>query len=335
MTSPLLRPAMRRALAQIRHVAPVRPGRAGPDVAAVYRDVEREFGLLAPPIALHAPAPPVLAAAWVILRETLVAGGRVGRAEKEAVAAAVSAANECPYCVTVHGAALAALLPEADAAKTLDGSAEWLRLGGGAPPFPAAHTPELVGTAVTFHYLNRMVSLFLAAQPVPDKAPAAARRIFAAVLGRIVREGVRQPPVAGGSLDLLPSAPLPADLSWAAATPTVAGAFARAAAVAEQAADRSVADPVRQLLAAELAAWDGRPPGISRGWVERAVAGLPEEHRPAGRLALLTAIAAYQVDDELIAAFRRQHAGDRPLIELTSWAALSAARELGARLAAA
>ncbi|MGW3233719.1 carboxymuconolactone decarboxylase family protein [Kitasatospora sp. NPDC001095] len=340
MTTPFLRPALRRSMAQVHRVAPVRPADAGKEVAGVFAEVEREFGMLAPPIGLHAASPAVLAASWVMLRETLVAGGRVDRATKEAVAAAVSAANSCPYCVEVHGTTLAALLPgvsaPGSARAAVEASADWFRADrdqGAPPPFSAQAVPELVGVAVTFHYLNRMVNLFLAPSPLPTGLPAAARTAARAVLGRLMRRSARVAPPAGTSLDLLPSAPLPQDLRWAAGTPSVAGAFARAAAAIDAAGARSVPDGVRALLADRLADWDGRPPGISRGWVEDAVAALPGDERPAGRLALLTAEASYQVDDGLVAEFRRGRPGDATLIELTSWAALTAARELGARLA--
>ncbi|MGW7585490.1 carboxymuconolactone decarboxylase family protein [Kitasatospora sp. NPDC054768] len=345
MTTPFLRSALRRSMAQIHRVAAVRPAAAGEEVAGVFAEVEREFGMLAPPIGLHAAAPEVLAASWVMLRETLVAGGRVDRATKEAVAAAVSAANACPYCVEVHGTALAALLPGAaapgTARATAEGWADWFRADGDRgpapddrPPFPTQAAPELVGVAVTFHYLNRMVNLFLAQSPLPAGLPPAARSAARAVLGRLMRRSARLAPPAGTSLDLLPSAPLPGDLSWAAGTPSVAGAFARAAAAIDAAGARSVPDGVRALVTDRLAGWDGRPPGISRGWVEDAVSALPGDQRAAGRLALLTAQASYQVDDGLVAEFRSDRPGDTALIELTSWAALTAARELGARLGA-
>src|SRR5439155_26694884 len=123
-------------------------------------------------------------------------------------------------------------------------------------------------------------------------------------------------------------APLPPDLSWADGNPSIAEAFGRAAAVIDSAGARSVPDPVRELLRADIAHWDGRPAGASRAWVDRAVAGLAVADRPAGRLALLTAKAAYQVDQPVVDAFRAGR-DDRALVELTSWASLAAGRRVG------
>ena len=109
MASMFLRAARRSSLAQIRHVAPVRPDAATGLVGRVYDQVERDFGMLAPPVALHSPAPAVLAASWLMLRETLIATGKVDRATKEAVGTAVSLGNTCPYCVEVHSATLGGL----------------------------------------------------------------------------------------------------------------------------------------------------------------------------------------------------------------------------------
>src|SRR4051794_19327548 len=106
MAGSLIRTALRRSLDQIRYVTPVRLTSSDDTVARVYRQVEHDFGMLAPPVALHAPAPGPLAACWMMLRESLLADGRVQRATLEAVAAAVSVGNSCPYCVTVHAATL-------------------------------------------------------------------------------------------------------------------------------------------------------------------------------------------------------------------------------------
>ncbi|MFF2040704.1 carboxymuconolactone decarboxylase family protein [Kitasatospora sp. NPDC058170] len=333
MAGAVLRSALRRSLDQVRHVSPVRVPRAGERVGRVYADMEREFGMLAPPVALHSPAPAALAASWMMLRETLVAAGAVDRALKEVVATAVSEANSCPYCVEVHGMALRRLPEPAGAAP--GAVAEWAGSGGARPaPFPAAHAPELVGVAVTFHHLNRMVNIFLPDSPFPAVAPPAVRSGAGALLGRFLGTATARHWAPGSSLELLPGAALPADLGWAAATPSVAGAFARAAAAAESAGARTVPESVRGLVRTELARWDGRPRGLGRGWVDEAVAALPPADRAAGRLALLTALASYQVDEAVVAGFRHERPGDGALIELTFWAAFSAAREMGARLAA-
>ena len=63
------------------------------------------------------------------------------------------------------------------------------------------------------------------------------------------------------------------------------------------------------------------------------VAGLAPADRPAGRLAILTALASYQVSDAIIDEFRRGGGTDRALIEVTSWAALVAARRVGSWIA--
>ncbi|MFH0241981.1 carboxymuconolactone decarboxylase family protein [Streptomyces sp. HK10] len=332
MPYPLVRPAARRSLAHVRHVRSVPPAEATGLVAAVYEEVERDFGMLAPPVALHAPEPPLLAAAWTVLRETLVATGELERAHKEAVATAVSQANACPYCVHVHGTTLNGLVPGTSSNARLAAWAEGAREGRPEPPAPR-ELPEALGVAVTFNYLNRMVNVFLGPSPLPARIPSAARRTASRLFARALRESARAHREPGRSLDLLPAAPLPPDLGWARGTPTVAGAFARAAAAVSDAADRVVPPAVRSLVETELAGWDGGHKGIGLGWLDTAVTALPPGDRAAGRLALLTACASYRVDDSAVAAVRRHGTDDRGLVALVAWSAFTAARRMGTILA--
>jgi hypothetical protein len=142
----------------------------------------------------------------------------------------------------------------------------------------------------------------------------------------------RRPKSAGVSLALLPAAELPADLAWAAASPTVASAFARWAAVIEAAGQGVLPADVRALVRERVAAWDGEDPGLGRGWVEEAIAGLDEGDKPAARLALLTALASYQIDASVIKAFRARQPGDDALVKVTAWASFTAAQRVGAWL---
>src|SRR3569833_2257927 len=339
MAPGLVRFALRRTLRDVRYVEAVRPRHARGLVRDVYRQVERDFGMLAPPVALHAPAPEVLAAAGLMLRESLVAGGTASRADKEVVAAAVSAANSCPYCVEVHGMALASLgepaaaaaIEAGDAGAIPDGGtralAAWARGEGRLPAdVPADTAAEFTAVAVAFHYLNRVVSVFLDRSPLPEAVPPAAREKAKAVLGYFLKPGA--PPPAGTRLALLPVTATDGP-GWAPPGGTVADAFARAAAAIEAAGERSVPPRVRDLVRREVKAWDGKPPGLSCAWAEAVRAELPDGERAEGRLALLTAKAPYQVGPADVRPFRTD---DRGLVELVSWAALTAAVAAGERL---
>jgi hypothetical protein len=333
-------------LVQIRYVSPVRRGAAKGLTDRVYEQVVREFGILAPSVALFSPAPQVLAASWVMLRETLLAASTVERSAKEAVATMVSLGNACPWCATVHRKMVSGLTggliladhpaePVADA--RLQAVTAWARDCGtseGArlhePPCPAVQAPELIGTAVLFHYYNRMVNVFLTELPLPPGAPKMALGPVMHILDRRMRPAAERRYQPGTSLELLPpAAAVPRDLSWSSGDPVTEDAFARGCAAVEAAGVRSVPSSVRDLVLAELEDWHGEPRGPSRAWADSAVAALPMADQPAGRLALLTALASAQVDRSVVQAFRARRAGDATLVELTAWASLAAARRVG------
>ncbi|WP_181009046.1 MULTISPECIES: hypothetical protein [unclassified Streptomyces] len=314
---------------QIRRVSPVPRSKATGLTAAVYDQMERDFGLVAPPVALHAASPGVLAATWTLLRETLVAG-RAGRLAKESVATGVSQGNACGYCTEIHGAAVG-LLSDGPTGSPLT---RWARSTAGPgrpgpPPCEDADLPEILGTAVAFHYLNRMVEIFLSPTAVPRAAPAAGRR---AVLRVLTGAMVRDTPAAvrGDSAELLPGAALPREFGWADAEPTVAAGLARAAAAIDDAAAWLPA-PVRAAVVAEVTRRAGAPPPLGRSWLADATSGLPGADGPAARLILLTALAAPQVGTDDLTAFRARYPSDARLVEATAWGALTAARDVAAR----
>lgn len=346
----LIRTGVERSLAEVRHVTPVPRASARGLVADTYRQVDREFGVLAPPLVLHSPSPTVLAAAWSMLQATLVRPGVAQRADKEAVAAAVSVANRCPYCVEVHSSVLGGLgggrAAELIGQGRLDALppgrlrrlARWARatsgLAGEPPPqpFPADAAAEHIGVVVTFHLLNRMVNIFLRESPMPVGAPPMVRRAIRRGLGQVMRLAAARLPDGQRDL-LLPAASAPDDLDWTAGNADIADAFARAVGAIEQAGRRAASDAVRDLVVDRVAGWDGQPPGVSRSWVQEATAGLAAVDRPLGRLAVLAAFASYQVDDEIIASCRSSGSDDEALIGLTAWASLQAARRVGVRAA--
>lgn len=333
---------------QIRYLTPVSASAATGLVAEVYAQVAEETGIVVPPALLHSPAPRLLAAYWILVRETLMAEGPVDRAAREAVASAVSVANTCPYCVDMHSAGMYRLSMEPEAEAIVRDRAEeapdrrirsvacWARsahLVDVSPVRRMAGSPAqhatLTGVAVAMHYLNRMVNVFLPGNLVPPRLHAAARRRFKQGLSRMLGPAVSEHRVPGRSLRLLPDAELPVWAGWAADHPAVADALARCAAAFEAAGARSLHTGVRDLVSERLALWPGGEPDPDPDWCEDLVRALRPDQRAAGRLALLTAFTSYRVDDGVVGDFRRYCAEDRGLVESVAWASFAAARGVG------
>jgi AhpD family alkylhydroperoxidase len=333
---------------QVRYVRPVTAGAAQGLVARVYEQVADEMRLVVPPSLLHSPAPDVLAAHWVLMREPLVAPG-VDRRTKEAVAVAVSVANICPYCAETHTAGMYQLSTEHDAEAVAGDRAEdikdpdlravtaWARSAHRAdgPPLPpdlsTEARAELVGVLVAFHYVARMVNVFLPGFLLPPVAGPRTRRRLKQGVGRILGPALRTPRVAGRSLRLLPAAELAAPDRWARPAPCVAEAVARSYHTLEAAGRRSVSPPVRRLVERQLDRWRGEEMGLSPRWCEDLIVHLSIEDQAVGRLALLAALASHQVDAEVVAEFRRRRPDDAALVETVAWASFAAARLVGRR----
>lgn len=307
-------------------------------VAEIYTQLKLELGSVADPIALHAPVPALLAGAWSILRETLLAG-QAPRSLKEAVAATVSKRNQCPWCVDIHSmmlaasghsdasAAIAARHTETITDPLLRAVVLWAEQPLlGPPPGDPTLAAELIGTAVAFHYLNRMVNVLLVESFLPRTRFV--RNTLTAMLPMVLRPLAHRKIMPGESLRWLSDAALPMDLSWASEIPSIARSFAGFAVAVEEQGHAAVPEPARMILRDQLARWDGTAPGLSRAWVDEAVKGLAEPHAVATRLVLLAAMASYQIDDTVVAAFQRHYPSEAMLVSALAWASFTAARHI-------
>lgn len=335
----------------VKHLNPVGRNAARGLVAEVYAQAEREFALV-PPITIHSAAPEILAGVWMTTREAFIVG-KSGRVDREIVAAAVSQSNTCPFCVEVHSAMLHAAgrhqLADAmmgargavDASSPLAAWALATRSPGSAilasPPFNAEDAPGILGTAVVFHFINRMVNVFLEPSPNPIKTESGLlkivfRRVFGATAGKRL---INVEALPGASLVLLPEADLPAAFSWTLAEPAIAGAMARFTFAIEAAGVRVIPAAVRAVVEGAVSNWNGDDPGLSQKWLYDVVAGLPTEAEQAtARLCLLTALASYRVDDAVVAAFRRSDPSDEALVSAAAWASLVAVKRLASWIVA-
>ncbi len=187
----------------IKYVKPVQYRSATGLTADIYRQMQADF-LPVPLLTLHSPVPEVMAGVWSILRETLLAG-QVDRALKEAVAATVSKTNACPFCVDAHTAMLHATSNHYAASAILRGDydsihheqlhalVQWILANRTAnvsgvlqPPFSHDDAPEIIGSAIAFHYINRMVNVFLGDTllPLPSALKGLSGRLLGATAGK-------------------------------------------------------------------------------------------------------------------------------------------------------
>jgi len=335
----------------VHYVRPVLQNHATGLVAAVYSQAEEEFALV-PPLTIHSSVPEILAGVWCVTREAYIVG-HADRADRETVAAAVSRTNACPYCIQVHSAMLHAaskhdlarqLLEDSEASSSAHSPlVEWA-LATRDPtaaildraPFAPEAAPSILATAIAYHYINRMVNVFLDESPMPLKIRSGAlKNALGRMMGRVVGRrivAVDAPP--GRSLALLPDAAVPPEFDWAHRDPSIAGALARLAHAVEDHGRRVLPVSVRRLVEDRLAVWDGKDPGLGLQWLDRSIVPLhgPAD-RAAARLALLTALASYRVDASVGDTFKAHYPREADLVAVAAWASFKAVQRLSSWIA--
>ena len=310
---------------------------------AIYQQMKRDLGAVPEPVTLHSASQDLLAGAWMTLRESLLAG-HVDHGLKQTIAATISELNKCPWCVDAHSVVMYAA-GRGDAVKLVTegkGSVDaktqaiidWAaasRSAGSAilsePPFSPDDAPEIIGTALTFHYLNRMVNAVLVETFLPKQTWLS--NPIKRVAGMFMKSLAEPNVAAGESLDFLPDAPLPTAFQWASASPAIASAFARFAAVIVAEGNRVLPATVREMVQEQIHAWDGSDPGLSRQWVVDAVSGLDTEEQAIAKLVLLIAFAPHQISDDVINDFRRIYPADSDVIAALAWGSFIATQQIG------
>ncbi|MGR6319931.1 carboxymuconolactone decarboxylase family protein [Micromonospora soli] len=313
-----------------RFFSPAPPKAASGLTAEVYRQLRAEFIGPVPTFQALSAVPEVLAATWALMREALLAGD-VPRVDRELVASAVSRANRCRFCVDAHVMLLHAL-GEHELAEVI--------ARGGTPPEPrhaelvawaeasrspvavdwsSPYGPEVTGTLLAFHFINRIVSALLD----PDLLPGGLQRspVVRSVGGRLYARTAREPKEPGRSLPLLDAAATMAP-AWAGDSP-VGVAYASLRMVARQGGELLGA-VARQTVTATVRWEDGRSPAQPREWAADLIRDVPGPDRVGTRIALLAAFAPSAIRPGDVALWRLSHPGDADLIRLVAYGAITA-----------
>lgn len=325
--------------------APARPTQPA-WLCAAWEQADRELAT-APPLTLHLPRPALFAGAWAVVRESHLAGP-TSRVLREVIATTVSTLNECPYCVDSHVASTSAFGHDGVAkalrsgavdsigAAELRAAALWAaatRSPGDPllahPPFDAADLPYAAATALTFHYVNRMVSAFLKPGPAPLPAFIAGRgfmtRVMAKFPGRLLAVPNLEP---GASLEFCEPGPPLAELAPLEPAPAVAAAWAALAGAAEDAGAASLSAPARTAVGSAIREWRGEDPQLGPTWADNVTGQLAPDDHVAAQFALLCAVAPYRITRRRADAVKDTGKTDADLVGIAAWASMRATRRI-------
>jgi len=331
---------------KINYIKSIDPSEASGLVLDVYSQLKRDFGKIVEPIALHSITPELLASNFSVFRETYIIEDKVERDVKEAVAVSVSKINKCPWCIDAHSIMLHGLknTKVAKAIQTgdldiIDNSKtksiiEWASSSRSpdsmiikGPPFTKDEAPEIIGTAVYYHYINRMVTVLLNESPLPVNI-SILKGFMKTVAGWSFSTALRKTKIAGESLKLIADTDFDAEFSWAITNSRIAKSFTAFKNIVEKLAEEYVPKEVITILEDTLEEWQGEDPSLSRNWTEKYVADIDEHLKPVVRLSLLTAFSPYQIDGEIIGSYRELNSNDEALLGTLSWASFLAARRI-------
>jgi AhpD family alkylhydroperoxidase len=327
---------------------PVKPSKAKGLVYDVYSQIKKDFGRIVEPFTLHSPIPKLLAGVWMVSRESELVGN-VNRDIKEAVAASISKINKCPYCVDAHTIMIRATGKKEIAQLISQGQydkinplktrqiVKWALSTTSpdsnelsSPPFEAKEAPEIIGTAIFYHYINPLVNIFLGNSPLP--IPIFKTQMKKVAAHFLFKKAVNRSKKAGISLSLLPKSKLPEDLLWTKESSIISGAYGRLAGIIKEFEESIVPKQTQQLVSQYLNNWPRNGPKLKTNWLEEATIKMKPEIKLATKLALLTIFSPFRITKELINNFRSYYPTQEQLLGITAWASFTRARNIGRNL---
>ncbi|GIH02605.1 alkyl hydroperoxide reductase AhpD [Rhizocola hellebori] len=309
--------------------------------AEVYRQLREDFLGPVPAFQALSAAPEVLAATWSLMRESLLAGN-ASRVDREVVASAVSRANRCRFCVDAHVILLHALgerelaeviaqgeTPQHPRHAELVGWAQASR-SPEAGSWTSPYRPEITGTLLAFHFINRIVSALLD----PDLLPGGLQRfpVVRSAGGRLSAKAARAPKTPGRSLSLIAegTAEPPA---WAGDSP-VGVAYASLKNAAGQ-GGALLGEMARQTVTGTVSWENGRFPNEPGLWAADLIRDLSGKDRAGTRIALLAAFAPSAISPADVAVWRLSYPDDADLVRIVAYGAITATDHVAQALAPA
>lgn len=319
------------------------------EIRAINEQIDKDMGM-AGPYSLSTVSEIVHSARWATTRESYIVSSFVKRKDKEIIAHAVSKSNNCPYCVDSHTGFINAFGDHQLSQAINDET--WMHLEDNkvkaliewglstrnpeanmvqVPPFSGKEAPEIIGTALEFHTLNRLVDVFLEKSPMPKITQNKWMKGMALKLATnmLFKEMVHKQPIPGESLQFISNTEVPPHLEWADPVAAYAKALAFQETVLKKIEEEVIPKASAELLKEQLKVWQGEQMPLGRYWLKEAIQEIKEAEKPVSSLILLTAFASFTITEEDIKAFRKVMPNDDQLLKVCYWAAALASQRIG------
>ena len=284
--------------------------------------------IIVPPNSLSTPSERVHPLRWAGIREFLAVENHIPRVTKEAIAATISELNNCPYCEEAHETAIAALGDKAVIDEKIKAIIVWSQNTRNPdaeiiknPPFKITEAPEIIGTALLFHSINRLVSIFVSESLLPgilsNKYIKKTALKFAAKT--IVKSFVEKELEAGDSLQFIEHRTVLKHLQWAKSLPAYGQIFTAIDSVLKDIEKDIIPPTSARILKEAIDVWQGEDMPLGRSWLVDRTKDVSENEKPVTALILLAAFAPYTITENDIQSFKKSNPSDKDLLETCYW----------------
>ena len=224
------------------HIRYIDKKRSSGKLKEVYNHIELNFGKIAEPFVIHSINSKLTAGVWAMLFETVLIETEIKRSLKEAIATCISDINKCSYCVDAHSvmilgtekklqSGISKIKKENPELKSKEDKMISWALNNlnfeskiiQDPPFGEDEAAEIIGTAVLFHYINRVVNVFGGETPLPTLKMKAMVKLFA--VNFIFKKAIKRKKVKGESLVFFDDNNYQSSFEWADRNPEILIAF--------------------------------------------------------------------------------------------------------------
>jgi AhpD family alkylhydroperoxidase len=282
----------------------------------VFAQMQSENAGVHGPFLVHAAQPQLLAAVWALFRETQLASG-VPRAHQETIALLVAEENRCPWCIEAHQLALHTQPLQREIVQWYKDNPDPLEDGVHDRLKPEAVIAHRAAVLL-WQYLNRMTNVLLVESAWQNfgrwRTPVT--RVMGQVFGTFF---LHRRYASGRSLELIAEASLPDHLAWARPHVPIAAGLAYFHQQINLLGADVIPGHLRRFVLEFVNTHRGQKMGLSRRWVDDAIQPLESDSHPMAKLLLLTALASYQIDEDLIRSVRPSLVTDAALLAVLAW----------------